>query len=56
MHHIDRGSQYGSFAYQKALEHNSIARSMSQQVNCESNAVVESFFSTQESELIHRRI
>lgn len=54
MHHSDRGSQYASFGYQKILEQHSIAVSMSRRAECYDNAVVESFFGTLKTELVHR--
>jgi transposase InsO family protein len=54
MHHSDRGSQYASFSYQKALQANGITCSMSRRANCLDNAVAESFFGTIKTELIHR--
>ena len=55
LHHSDRGSQYASFRYQKALENHGIRCSMSRAGECLDNAVVESFFGTLKSELIHRQ-
>ena len=55
MHHSDRGSQYASFRYQKALENHGITCSMSRAGECLDNAVAESFFGTLKSELIHRQ-
>lgn len=55
LHHSDRGSQYASFRYQKALDHHGITCSMSRAGDCLDNAVVESFFGTLKSELIHRQ-
>ena len=54
LHHSDRGSQYASYAYQKVLDSNGIQCSMSRRANCLDNAVVESFFGTLKTELIHR--
>ena len=54
LHHSDRGSQYASFLYQKALKANGIVCSMSRRANCLDNAVAESFFGTIKTELIHR--
>ena len=55
LQHSDRGSQYTSADYQRALREHGIACSMSGRGNCWDNAVVESFFGTLKRELIHRR-
>ena len=54
VHHSDRGSQYASFDYQKALEVHGIRCSMSRKGDCLDNAVAESFFGTLKIELVHR--
>lgn len=54
MHHSDRGSQYCSCAYRKALQAIKAQTSMSRKGNCYDNAVVETFFKTIKSELIWR--
>lgn len=54
--HSDRGSQYASNDYQKALDANGIACSMSRRGNCWDNAVAESFFSTLKTELVHNTL
>lgn len=54
--HSDRGAQYASNAYQKALDANGITCSMSRRANCWDNAVAESFFSTLKTELVHNRL
>jgi putative transposase len=54
--HSDRGSQYASNAYQKALDENGITCSMSRRGNCWDNAVAESFFSTLKTELVHNML
>lgn len=54
LHHSDRGSQYASGAYRKALDELGIVCSMSRKGNCWDNAVSESFFSTIKHELIYR--
>jgi putative transposase len=56
IHHSDRGSQYASNAYQKALAVGGFMGSMSRKGDCWDNAVVESFFGTLKTELIHRRL
>ena len=55
IHHSDRGSQYASRDYRRALEKAGITCSMSRRGNCWDNAVVESFFGTLKTELIHER-
>ncbi len=54
LHHSDRGSQYASQAYRGLLEGRGITCSMSRRGDCWDNAVVESFFGTLKTELIHR--
>lgn len=56
MFHSDRGSQYASADYQRALRAANIQCSMSRRANCWDNAVAESFFGTIKTELIHPRI
>ena len=46
LHHSDRGCQYTSAAYQRALATHGVRCSMSRRGNCYDNAVVESFFRT----------
>lgn len=53
LHHSDRGVQYASADYQRALADAGIRCSMSRKGNCWDNAVVESFFGTLKKELIH---
>ncbi|QEG15577.1 Integrase core domain protein [Gimesia maris] len=55
LHHSDRGSQYCSEAYQRALKVNGIQCSMSRKGDCWDNAVMESFFATLKKELVHRQ-
>jgi putative transposase len=54
LHHSDRGSQYASEDYRKALEMGLMICSMSRKGNCWDNAVAESFFSTLKMELVHQ--
>jgi len=54
LHHSDRGVQYACELYRSALEKHRITRSMSRSGNCYDNAMVESFFGTLKSELVHR--
>jgi putative transposase len=54
MHHSDRGCQYASWDYQRTMRQLGIACSMSRKGNCWDNAVVESFFSTLKTEMVHR--
>jgi transposase InsO family protein len=56
IHHSDRGCQYASWDYQRALLERSIVCSMSRKGNCYDNAVVESFFSTLKIELVYRMV
>jgi transposase InsO family protein len=53
LHHSDRGSQYASGDYRKALKHHGIVCSMSRRGDCWDNAVAESFFATLKVELVH---
>lgn len=55
LHHSDRGRQYSSAGYQAALAAAGLTASMSRRGDCWDNAVVESFFATLKTELIHRR-
>ena len=53
LHHSDRGVQYACDEYQGMLARHGIECSMSRRGNCYDNAVVESFFGTLKTELIH---
>jgi putative transposase len=53
--HSDRGVQYASADYRRALAQSSITASMSRKANCYDNAVMESFWSTLKLELVYRR-
>lgn len=55
LHHSDRGSQYAGGAYQALLARHGVVPSMSGAGNCYDNAVVESFFSTLEFELLRQQ-
>lgn len=55
IHHSDRGSQYASYDYQKALQQKGIVGSMSRRGNCYDNAPTESWFATLKRELVYRR-
>ena len=55
MHHSDRGSQYASGDYQKALDEIGVVCSMSRKGNCWDNAVAESFFATLKTECVYLR-
>ncbi len=55
LHHSDRGRQYSSGGYRAALAAAGLEASMSRRGDCWDNAVVESFFATLKTELIHRR-
>ncbi len=52
VHHSDRGCQYASAAYRKALEANGLVGSMSRKGNCWDNAVAESFFATLKGDFV----
>jgi transposase InsO family protein len=52
VHHSDRGSQYASSEYRRALEEHGIACSMSRKGDCWDNAVAESFWGTIKAELL----
>lgn len=53
LHHSDRGSQYAGDDYQKLLDDNHLAVSMSRKGNCWDNAAKESFWATLKKELVH---
>jgi putative transposase len=55
VHHSDRGSQYASGDYRRALESRGITASMSRKGNCWDNAVAESFFSSLKMELVFNK-
>ena len=52
--HSDRGSQYCSHDYQKALREHGLKASMSGKDICYDNAAVETFFKTIKAEMIWR--
>jgi putative transposase len=52
--HSDRGSQYASLEYQKALSGIGMISSMSRKGDCWDNAVAESFFATLKRELVSK--
>lgn len=54
--HSDRGVQYASADYRRALLQSGLAASMSRKGNCYDNAAMESFWSTLKMELVYRRI
>jgi transposase InsO family protein len=54
IHHSDRGVQYACELYRAVLARHHITASMSRSGNCYDNAVVESFFGTIKTELVHR--
>jgi transposase InsO family protein len=54
--HSDRGSQYCSYAYQELLAKNGVRSSMSAKGDPWDNAIVESFFGTFKTELIHGEV
>jgi putative transposase len=53
LHHSDRGVQYACDDYQALLAAHDIQPSMSRTGNCYDNAVIESFFGTLKTELVH---
>jgi len=55
LHHSDQGRQYSSAGYRAALAAVGLTPSMSRRGDCWDNAVVETFFATLKTELIHRR-
>lgn len=55
VHHSDRGAQYACDDYRSALIEAGAVSSMSRKGDCWDNAVVESFFSTLKTELIHEQ-
>ena len=54
--HSDRGVQYASADYRRALAQAGLTASMSRKGNCYDNAAMESFWSTLKLELIYRRV
>ena len=55
LHHSDRGSQYASDDYQHLLQRHGITVSMSGRGDCYDNAMMESFWGTFKTELVHHR-
>jgi transposase InsO family protein len=53
--HSDRGVQYASADYRRALRQAGLVASMSRKGNCYDNASMESFWSTLKLELVYRR-
>jgi transposase InsO family protein len=53
VHHSDRGCQYASDDYRRALAAKGIVCSMSRKGDCWDNAVAESFFATLKTELVN---
>ncbi len=56
LRHSDRGSQYGSEAFQRLLADQGIVCSMSRAGNVWDNAAMESFFSSLKTERIGRKV
>jgi putative transposase len=54
VHHSDRGVQYASDAYQQLLSRHGIEASMSGRGDCYDNAMMESFWATLKTELVHQ--
>jgi len=55
LHHSDQGVQYACDEYQQLLAKHGVQQSMSRRGNCYDNAVVESFFGSLKTELIHHQ-
>jgi putative transposase len=53
LHHSDRGVQYACDQYQALLQRHGLQPSMSRRGNCHDNAVMESFWGTLKTELVH---
>lgn len=53
IHHSDQGVQYAAHDFQRRLKEHGILCSMSRRGDCYDNAVVESFFHTLKTELVH---
>jgi putative transposase len=54
LHHSDRGVQYASEDYQRLLNSHGLTASMSGKGDCWDNAMMESFWATLKTELIHQ--
>src|SRR5438477_5571299 len=55
LHHSDRGVQYASDEYQHLLREQGIETSMSGRGDCYDNAMMESFWATLKTELVHQQ-
>lgn len=55
LHHSDRGAQYASSDYRHLLARNGITASMSGKGDCYDNAMMESFWATLKTELVHHQ-
>ncbi len=55
VHHSDRGSQYTSYEFGKALRASGLLASMGRVGSAYDNAMAESFFATLKAELVYRR-
>ena len=53
LHHSDRGVQYASVDYQRLLQSYNIVVSMGRTGDCYDNALMESFWGTLKTELVH---
>jgi putative transposase len=53
LHHSDRGVQYACDEYQRLLSEHGLTPSMSRTGDCYDNAMMESFFGTLKTELVH---
>jgi putative transposase len=56
LHHSDQGSQYTSEQFQRLMQDNGVACSMSRSGNCWDNAAMESFFSSLKIERIRKKV
>lgn len=56
IHHSDRGGQYASADYQRALRSHGMICSMSRKGDCWDNAPMESWFHTLKTELVGRTV
>jgi putative transposase len=54
IHHSDRGVQYASAEYRKAMQSVGFRASMSRKADCYDNAPMESFFHTLKTELVYQ--
>ena len=55
LHHSDRGCQYASASYRRALTDHGCISSMSRRANCYDNSTMEAFWSALTQEQVYRR-